>query len=207
MKIIEKVKENKNIVKKFMGYGKRKMPPIIERKLDEELNKLEKYVEEEHSYKIYSKEELENIFGQVEAYKIKAENAEKIAVITYTIGESLENIIKTYSESSEMIRGLIMDKAGVVALDTIHDEIIMEIEAKLNLKLQTELYPGTKDFQVKYQKQMIELSGTMKTVKINDHNQMQPVKTVTLLAFFGKSEETYDRCKECGGCDGINKLC
>ena len=107
-KVIENVKNNGVTVAKFLGFIKKDPPAIITRKIGEELEKFEDYIDMEYEYKVFE------------------QDGEMYADILYTIGGRLETVIQNYVDNGEGIRAMIMDKIGVVILDSIKDEIEKE---------------------------------------------------------------------------------
>ena len=56
--------------------------------------------------------------------------SDSMCVLLYTIGDKIQQKINEYSESNEMIRAMLLDKIGVVALDDINARVKNIIEKK-----------------------------------------------------------------------------
>lgn len=177
--IVEKIKNNRETLNKFLGYGSRKIPAIINTKIEEEINIIENYLDIEYEYKIFE------------------ENEQKSAFIIYTVGNEIEHLIKSYTESTESIRAMIMDKLSIVGLDCIKDFIIEEIQRDTGMYVVKELYPGNKKFPLENQKLILESMENIKKISINDYYQLFPVKSVALKLELSKELREYSRCEDC----------
>lgn len=177
--IVERLKNNRNTVNRFLGYESRTIPPIINKKIEEELNKIEKYLDIEYEYKIFD------------------EDGHYSAFIIYTVGNEIQHLITSYTEDTESIRAMIMDKLSIVALDEIKDFIINEIENRTELYVVKELYPGTKKFPLENQKTILKSMERIKKIKINEYYQFNPIKSVALKLELSKKSKVYSRCEEC----------
>ena len=177
--ILGKLDNNRDTVDRFLGYKSRKMPLIIEKKIKEEMKTIENYLEIEMEYKIFEKDGKYNAF------------------IIYTVGNKIEYLIELYTENTETIRALIIDKLSIVVLDCIKEYIIEEIESRTGLYVVRESYPGSKKFPLENQKTILESMHNIKKISINDYYQLFPVKSVALKVELSKEIKTYSRCEEC----------
>ncbi|CAH2214385.1 hypothetical protein [Tepidibacter aestuarii] len=206
MKNIENIYIDKNSVLKFLGYSKRKPQEIILTKIDEECNTAAKFIKP----KIYLKQfKIDNDNNQItieNKYILKGKyvfnrlkGCKSIYVALYTIGVDIEHRIKYYTNNSEMIRGMILDKIGVVALDYIKDKIKCNILNEISdLKISAEIYPGERDFEVSSQRIIFDLLKDENIdIKINEHYQFFPIKTVGVIFGIGSKENNIDRCQNC----------
>lgn len=143
-----------------MGYSKRRPQEIISRKIDEECNIADKFIKS-HVYLKQFKIDTDNNQINIENKYIlkgkyafdKLKECKSIYVVLYTIGSDIEERIKHYTNNNEMIRGMVLDKIGIVALDYINDEIKSNILNQISdLKISAEIYPGERDFEVSNQK-------------------------------------------------------
>lgn len=198
---------DKKIVENFLGYGKKKMPKIIEKKLDEELEKYEEYLEPEFHLKktdidlnkkdvvvfdkcvtVESSYLYKKLLGMKSAY-----------VVIYTVGDKIEQIIDTYSNNADMMRAMIVDKIGVVALDNLRDKLVHNIEKReAPLFVSTVSYPAQGDFSVESQKLLFKLfKGDTCKILVNSHSQFSPIKTVLLVYGIGEKKGNSNMCDEC----------
>lgn len=177
--ILEKLNNSRDIVDRFLGYNSRKMPPIIDKKIKEEMKTIEDYLDIEMEYKIFKEDDAYSAF------------------IMYTIGNKIECLIKSYTESTETIRALIIDKLSIVALDCIKEYIIEEIEKKTDLYVVKEIYPGNKNFPLENQKKILEAMDKIEKIKVNKYYQLFPVKSVALKLELSKDNASYSRCEDC----------
>lgn len=177
--IVEKIKNNRQTLDRFLGYGSRKIPPIINKKIEEEVNIIEDYLDIEYEYKVFE------------------ENEHKSAFIIYTVGNEVDNLIKSYTEGTESIRAMIVDKLSIVGLDCIKDFIIDEIQRDIGMYVIKEVYPGNKKFPLENQKLILESMKNIKKISINDYYQLFPVKSVALKLELSKELREYSRCEDC----------
>ena len=177
--IVEKIKYNRKTLDRFLGYGSRKIPPIINKKIEEEMGVIENYLDIEYEYKVFE------------------EDGHKNAFIIYTVGNEIEHLIKSYTENTESIRAMIMDKLSIVGLDCIKDFIIDEIQKETGMYVVKEIYPGNKEFPLENQKLILDSMENIKKISINDYYQLFPVKSVALKLELSKEPREYSRCEDC----------
>ena len=170
--VIENVKENSSTVIKFLGFIKKSPPPIVVRKIKEELEKFEEYIEMEYEYKVFE------------------ENGEMYADILYTIGNKLEGVIQKYLDNGEGMRAMIMDKIGVVTLDEIKEGIENEIYSKYGYSVTSEGYPGSPRYPLSIQKEILDKMENVKSIEVNEYFQLNPVKSVALRLSLSKKKSS-----------------
>lgn len=197
---------DKKQVLKFLGYGKKQAAPIILKKLDQEIEKSKKLfdpivlvkgfqIEKEEGKKIsFAKYSIESKYALEELRDV-----DSIYLALYTIGDRLDKKIEEYSNTSEMIRAMILDKIGVVALDNIKHQIKDKISKQIApLNISTELYPAQKDFHISNQKIIFDIFKNENSVmSISKHYQLNPIKTVAVLFGISKEIDEYDMCSRC----------
>ncbi|MEJ8554549.1 hypothetical protein [Tepidibacter sp. Z1-5] len=206
MKNIDNIYIDKNKVLKFLGYFKRKPQEIIIRKIDEECNIADTFIKPKVYLKQFKINHDDNQIIIEDKYILKGKYAfdklkecKSIYVALYTIGEDIEDRINYYTNNNEMIRGMVLDKIGIVALDYINDKIKSNILNEISdLKISAEIYPGERDFEVSNQKIIFELLKDENSyIKINEHYQFFPIKTVGVIFGVGLKENNIDRCENC----------
>jgi len=182
-------------VLKFLGYGSRKPPAIILRKLEEELLIAGSYMDPA----VFLKRYTINIHGGSRVVFGKSLEIESSHLVSglgsssyaylclYTVGEKLEKRIRELSENDEMIKAMILDKIGVVALDYINSRIKAYInETEKPLVLSGKFFPAQSDFEVKCQKLIFNaLYEEGFPVTISSHCQFSPIKTVAAILSVG----------------------
>lgn len=183
--IIGRVKENTKDIKRFLGYASRPVPKVISKKIDEELERFGPYLELEYEYRLYT------------------EGEENYADLVYTVGDAIEEPIQGYMASSEAMRAMILDKIAIVALDELKSFLIEEIYRTCGLKVERECYPGSAEFPLSMQAEIISEMKTIRTIRINEYFQMYPIKTVALRLKLGEVSSYIDRCGSCTNpCEG-----
>ncbi|MGL5231978.1 MAG: hypothetical protein ACRC7W_01425, partial [Fusobacteriaceae bacterium] len=142
--ISEKVLENKATIIKFLGYGSKEVPLSIYKKIDKVVSDIENLLDIQYEYKVFP----------------------DYAFAIYTVGNVVEEKIKEYMESKEMMNSLILDKAAVVALDCIKDAIIKKIENETKKFVDDEIYPSSANFSINNQKIILESMQFIDKIKI-----------------------------------------
>jgi hypothetical protein len=204
---IENIEIDKGHVLKFLGYGKRQPPQIIMKKIDEEIGNSKDMFEPEVFLKHFQIDGINN--GEVDfggAFRVKSDyaaeklkDASSIFIALYTVGNKVETRISEYSNGHDMIRAMILDKIGVVALDNVNCQIRRKIiNENFPFKISSKLYPGQEDFDLSNQKMIFEMfQDENDTITISKHYQLHPLKTVAVLFVMGKNEEKHDMCDSC----------
>ena len=194
-------------VLKFLGYGKKEPAPIIRKKMLEEIERVPDLLEPQVFLKhvrIDNRQEGEISFAN--GHTIKSNyvakslmESDSMCVLLYTIGDKIQQKINEYSESNEMIRAMLLDKIGVVALDDINAQAKKIIEKEMKpLKISAQLYPSQKDFDISNQKMLFDLFGDEnKTITISKYNQFHPIKTVVCLFGLGETKDNSHMCDDC----------
>lgn len=169
----------KEKVKAFLGYKNRIMPPIIEKKIEEEIKEYAKYLEIQSQYKI-SKDKT-------------------YAIAMYSVGDKIDKKIQEYMNQGEAMRGMILDKISIVALDQISENIKLEIQKNTNLYIIKEEHPhpNSKKMPIKMQKEILENMDKLQNITISETYQLNPVKTVAVKYHLGKILKIYNRCESC----------
>lgn len=177
--VVRDVKAKKDTVIKFLGFKDREPRPVMMKKIDQGLLDFEKYINLSYGYRL----------NEDEMY----------ADIVYTIGEDFEKEIEKLIESGLAFPAMVLDKVGIVTLDMYRKHIMKEIYEISGLSVKKYVYPGTKTHPVSFQKEIYENVG-IDTVKINEYNQLYPVKSVAIRALLQKGE-TMNEFSPCDGCE------
>mgnify|MGYP001759411618 FL=1 len=180
--VVRDVKAKKDTVIKFLGFKDREPRPVMMKKIDKGLEDFEQYINLSYGY----------CLNEDEMY----------ADIVYTIGENFEKEIEKLIESGMAFPAMVLDKVGIVTLDMYRKHIMKEIYEVSGLSVKKYVYPGTKTHPVSFQKEIYENVG-LDTVKINEYNQLYPVKSVAIRALLHKGESL----KEFSPCEGCEAKC
>lgn len=204
---IESIRLDKDQVKKFLGYGSKACPPIILKKVDEEMKRAADLFDPEvvvRRFKIDRIEGSEIFFGG--RHEIKSSFAAKelqgsseLYLALYTLGDRIEQRIQEHSSGGEMIRAMIIDKIGVVALDDMNRQIREAIASEAApLKISAQLFPSQGDFEISNQKMIFEvLEDEIRSITISTHFQFNPLKTVAVIFGIGDIEDRLSMCDRC----------
>lgn len=124
--------------------------------------------------------------------------SKKAYVVLYTIGHQIEDKISYCTTNNDMMRGMVLDKVGIVALDYVGDEIKKYLKEKNNfLNISNEIYPGDKDFEVKNQNYIYNYVKNS-NISINEYGQMTPIKSVALIiCLSSRCKKVTSRCDKC----------
>lgn len=191
---IDNVYIDKDIVLKFLGYGKRKAPDSIKKIIDEEILNINDILD----IKVYIEEidiKENNFTGN---YIIKCfESSEKAYSILYTIGSEIDKNINYHMSNNDMMRGLVLDKIGIGALDYINENIKKHLEDNNpHLNISHEIYPGDKEFSIENQRNIYNYFKN-EYITINEYNQMNPIKSVAMVTCMGSCKNLKSRCENC----------
>lgn len=191
---IDNVYIDKDIVLKFLGYGKRKAPDSINKIIDEEILNINDILD----IKVFIEEIdiKENKFTG--NYIIKCfKECEKAYSILYTIGNEIDKNINYHMSNNDMMRGLALDKIGIVALDYINENIKKYLEDNNpHLNISHEIYPGDKEFSIENQRNIYNYFKN-EYININEYNQMNPIKSVAMVICMGSCKILKSRCENC----------
>jgi hypothetical protein len=198
---------DENQVLKFLGYTRKEPAPIIRKKMMEEIERVPELLEPQvfiKHVKIDHRQEGEIGFanGQIIKSNYVAKSLlelDSMCVVLYTIGDKIQQKINQYSESNEMIRAMLLDKIGVVALDYINAKVKDRIEKEMHpLKISAQLYPSQKDFDISNQKILFDLfQEENKSITISKYNQFHPIKTVICIFGLGETKDNSHMCDSC----------
>lgn len=119
----------------------------------------------------------------------------------YTVGQKIEERIAEHSSCAEMIRAMILDKIGIVALDFVKERIKESISREIGaLHISAEIYPSQGDFDISNQTAIYELlSEESNSISISSSSQLTPIKTVAAIFGIGETECSYGMCDRCEG--------
>lgn len=193
-------------VLKFLGYGSKQASPVILRKLEEELTNLEGLFQPQVFLKELSLRQERDYMILGEEIRIDSQYArqelatcQRVFVALYSLGDRIEERIQEYSSSTEMIRGMILDKIGVVALDHIYSQIVDYLEEALApLKLSAAVFPAQRDFPLAFQREIFDqFADENQQIQIGEAYQFSPIKTVGVLLGFGREGQDGSICDRC----------
>lgn len=192
---INSVEINKKTVLQFLGYKNRKVPSYIDKVIDEEIEKINDILD----IKVYINEiDCLNHKFQGDYIKNSLEASVKSYAILYTIGKNIDENILYHTNNNDMIRGMVLDKIGIVALDYVGEKIKNYLEEKNNpLNISLEIYPGDKGFDIENQNLIYDYVKN-NDISINEYGQMSPIKSVALVLCLSlDNEQITSRCENC----------
>lgn len=181
---VDEIKINQKRVEQFMGYSSRKMPENLKEIMKEEIEKKDVFFPRLFIREVDEKRLCENGL-LVPLVKKYLSDSDKVFSIIYTIGDEIDLNITEYMSSNDMIRGMFLDKIGVVALDYIKSQAKEYIEKSTGLNIVHQVYPGNTDFDAEKQLGIYCLFDVdvKDHININEYGQMNPIKSVAFLVF------------------------
>lgn len=193
-------------VKRFMGYQFKPCPRIIERKILEEIHTAPKFFQPHIAWQRFSLQAVDQTSVCFGGHIIRSNyvasqlaNAHSVCVAIYTLGNCIEEKIQEYSQHGEMIRAMILDKIGIVALDELNrqmrDNMAHDIAPYV---ISAQLFPAQKDFDISYQRLIYDiLKKDLSMVQISQHHQFYPIKTVAVILGIGTCPDPLTMCDRC----------
>ncbi len=181
---VDEIKIDQKRVEQFMGYSSRKMPENLKEIMEGEIEKKDVF-----SPRLFIREVDEKMLCEngilVPVVKKHLSDSDRVFSIIYTIGDEIDLKITEYMSSNDMIRGMFLDKIGVVALDYIKSQAKEYIEKSTGLNIVHQVYPGNTDFDAEKQLGIYGLfDGEVNDyININEYGQMSPIKSVAFLVF------------------------
>lgn len=169
------VTSNKDTILKFLGYAGREAPLPILQKIDKIILSIESLLDIQYEYKTFH----------------------DYAFAIYTVGELIEEEIRSYLTKKEMMNALILDKAAIVALDAIKDAIIENIEYDTQKFVSDEVYPASKNFPIENQRVIFYSFNNIDKITINPFYQLSPIKSVGVKFSLATRKKKFNRCKDC----------
>lgn len=194
-------------VAKFLGYGNKPLPDVIRKKIEQEMKLCHAWLEPQAYYKIYpiriaNPDTLR--LGDVLTIRSRSvcermEYADFGVAVLLTIGQAIEDQINRYAGSADMMRAMILDKIGVLALDDLTLQLKQFLEQEHHpLRVCAECYPAQKDFDIRYQEELFRLFDEENTaITIRSSYQLHPVKSVAILLGLGRRFDINAKCDFC----------
>lgn len=115
--------------------------------------------------------------------------AERLAIGVCTIGPTISNRIHAYREAGEVVRSMLLDQLGSLAVGQLSRLFYHSLEtdaARQGLHISTYLSPGESEWSVKDQAVIFSLLDTTPIgVSLTESLLMQPIKSLSLMAGIG----------------------
>ncbi|OLS22617.1 MAG: hypothetical protein HeimC3_28910 [Candidatus Heimdallarchaeota archaeon LC_3] len=189
--------ENKEIIRLL---GKKKNPKSLDTEYVEIIENMKTestdLIIPKAIYKIFDQKNLES--------RECFDEAEKIGLAICTIGENLPNKVNKLIDEGDLVKAVILDAIGSVAVEKVADyinEIINRKAKQLKFEFSTRYSPGYCSWEIKDQKLIFDnLPGNEINVHLTDSFMMKPIKSVSFAVNFGqeiKNTQWENRCKEC----------
>lgn len=188
--VVKKINENRIKLGKFIAFKSRETPSLIDRKIEDIIEKIEKYLELEMEYKIFK------------------EDNKNYAYIVYSLGGKIDELIEdSTSDNNEKIRALIIHELSLLALDTMKEHAIGEIERQTDLEVASEIYPGEEISPLSNRKLILEEMDNIVNVNLNSNYEFTPMKSVALKVNLRERKKNYSKCHGCPNPCQIDTQC
>jgi hypothetical protein len=136
--------------------------------------------------------------------------AKELAIVVCTIGPKLEKQVTDYSESSETLRGALLDGIGSAAVDRLTTEVCRIIASEASSRghqASSPISPGWPGFPLTEQWNLFELVNTQEIgVSLTVSGIMIPRKSVSMVIGIGPLMATWTAAEVCARCS-LMKIC
>ncbi|MGE5629464.1 MAG: vitamin B12 dependent-methionine synthase activation domain-containing protein [Caulobacteraceae bacterium] len=196
---------------RYMGYKGQKLDANVERLLDACIDEITEISKGSFTYEIFDIERVEEglwlkgttliLRGRdIDAHLSKSE---KCAVMAVTLGLEIDRRIAFYSKT-DLTRSLIFDACATAAVESLCDEVQVEIEAKakaMSLEITSRYSPGYGDLPIDHQREIARVLKVYERIglSVNESSIMIPRKSVTAVIGMQKdkcSTKNHD-CRSC----------
>jgi len=130
--------------------------------------------------------------------------AKKLAVVIYTIGPDLENMVTQDFNRTEYLRGLLLDNIGDAALDLLYEEVcqLIKVEAaSYGYQGSSPISPGMSGFPISEQRRLFELVPAREIgVSLTSSGMMVPRKSVSMVIGMGPKMPQWSQAEACARC-------
>jgi hypothetical protein len=129
-------------------------------------------------------------------------NADTIAILVATVGNSLEHIVKQQMNHNEFLTGYIIDRAASELVEKtvqLVEDKLYEITAEINLSITNRYSPGYCGWNVKDQHKLFSLLPEgFCGINLTESSLMIPIKSVSAIIGIGNKVRKEDyACKLC----------
>lgn len=199
---------------RYLGYGKHAVDETTQQLISETFQTLESVAAKKSIYRIFSLEhedEYNFSIGKVPIHsKHLAKNLKgcsQIVLFAATLGTEVDRLMNRYAVTN-MAQAVVMQACAAAILEEYCDASQAEIAAELlpeNLYLRPRFSPGYGDFDIAYQKPLMSILDTAKTIGLTmtSSYMMSPTKSVTAVIGISSTKEPCHRrgCEECDKTD------
>jgi len=130
--------------------------------------------------------------------------ATHVGVGVSTLGDTLESQVAGLWESSDRLRGVLLDEIGTLALYRLSDRLeekIQEEAARQGLEMSGVLNPGDDGFDLRAHELVLEISeGASIGVSVTSLGMLRPTKSISLVAGLGVNMPKWNRAERCEHC-------
>lgn len=155
---------------------------------------------------------VESIFLTGQSIIRHLASAERVIVLSATVGSTIEQSISAYFKQGDYTYALLLDAAATTAIEATADAVenlIRAAFAKQGFMLLPRFSPGYGDFDIHFQPQMLKLSmAKMIDLHLTESYMLSPRKSITALIGLTASATSLCRvpAKSCQTCSQTNCL-
>ena len=138
------------------------------------------------------------------------EKADKVAVLTLTIGNYLEDTAAQLAQGGLVLQSAVLDAIGSDATERLADSVesqISEVAHNQGLTISRRFSPGYCDWDVSQQRMVFKtMKGDCAGIQLTNSCLMLPRKSISGIIGIGPSEvEDYNPCKTCDKNDCVGR--
>lgn len=200
---------NKDEVMRYLGYSNQRVEDSFYTLIDKVIGEVKENLNISFVYKIDRLTMEDGILKLAEdGMCIKSQElckhlqaCQRCVIMAITIGHSIDRKI-SYYEKFDVTKAMVFNACANVAVETAADNLCGDIEETLEgYHLTSRFSPGYGDFSLDYQKEILELLGSIRKagISVSSGNMLMPCKSVTAIAGITKevAVNNYNKCDNC----------
>lgn len=201
---------------RYLGYGKNAVDEPTIAMISDSFRELDSVASPKFIYRIFSIEHKDENNFSIGKVHIQSKNLGKnlkgcnqIVLFGATLGTGVDLLMNRYS-LTDMAKAVVLQACAAAMLeeycDACQDKIAAELESE-QLYLRPRFSPGYGDFDISYQKPLMNMLNCAKTIGLTmtESYMMSPTKSVTAVIGISSSREPCHKhgCEECRKADCI----
>ncbi|MDY0341150.1 MAG: hypothetical protein RBS17_08050 [Coriobacteriia bacterium] len=193
-------------VLRFLGYQHRPASSEILRRIDEELSEAVALLDPVALVGGFDAAVAETgllldggVFSKSVTLRERLAGVDRVWLCAYTIGNRLDLRVSELSSDAQMARGLVLDKIGIAALDSLQSMVRAWIENREQPRtVCCRVFPVQGDLPIALQAQILTaIGGPNAPISVNSHHQLSPLKSVAVILGIGESSVAASACAGC----------
>lgn len=196
-------------IKEVMRYMGCTEDTPVSSELADTIEKIKKIITPRYTYKVFDVCVSDNLTEFIGTnFKIKSKDvatllkkSKKCIILCATLGIDVDKAIGLY-QATDMEKAVFADAIGSSAIETLCETATDQIKTQEIVKnLTIRFSPGYGDFDISYQKDILNLTDAYKKIGLTASSSMMltPLKSVT--AIMGITDKPYMTTYNCGSCN------